>query len=140
MVGNENEVNTPAAGAARSVHPAAARASCGAKHACDRSPCDSDPRAVRIAVGSDEVFACVNHGAKLYATVEHAEIHPVGGPQGPNARLAAEVRRRAAGMAPFFWMYQTASAEPIPSPLQSLWQSSSSLLHSAFHHRPPWKS
>lgn len=77
---------------------------CGAAHPDDGSHCEGDPRAVRLVVGADEVFGCVNHGARLYASVDHVEVHPVGDPNGPNAAAAREVVHRAAGMKPFFWM------------------------------------
>ena len=80
------------------------RRRCGAAHRDDASLCEGDRKAVRIRVGDEEVTGCVNHGARLYASVEGAGVFPVGGPDGPHAAAADEVRRRATGMNPFFWM------------------------------------
>jgi hypothetical protein len=77
---------------------------CAAAHLDDPTPCEGDHKAVRILVGGDEVLACVHHGARLYASVDHPTVYPVGGPDGPNANAALEVPRRATGMRPFFWM------------------------------------
>lgn len=87
---------------------------CAAAHPDDASPCEGDPAAVRIVVGTGEVLACINHGARLYASVEHAQVHPSGGPDGPNREAALEIPRRAMGMKPFFWM--TAASPPAKTP------------------------
>jgi hypothetical protein len=83
---------------------------CAAAHPDDGSPCEGDQAAVRIVVGTDEVLACIHHGTRLYASVEHAQVYPTGGPNGPNREAALEIPRRAVGMKPFFWM--TAASPP----------------------------
>lgn len=80
---------------------------CAAAHPDDASPCEGDQQVVRIVVGADAVLACVHHGARLYASVDGAEVHPVGAVDGPNAEAAREVVREATGMKPFFWMAAT---------------------------------
>jgi hypothetical protein len=80
---------------------------CAAAHPDDPSPCEGVQQVVRIVVGADEVLACIQHGARLYASVDGAEVYPVGPPDGPNAEAAREVVREATGMKPFFWMAAT---------------------------------
>ncbi|HET9168283.1 MAG TPA: hypothetical protein VFN97_02570 [Actinospica sp.] len=87
---------------------------CGAAHLDDPSPCEGDREVVRIVIGEDEVLGCVHHGTRLYASVEHARVYPVGGPDGPNADAVLAVRRGAVGMEPFFWMVPAGPPERKP--------------------------
>lgn len=136
--GDDGLHEPPPAKAGRSDSELGASSHCAARHSGDGSPCEGDQNAVRIVVGQQEVLACVNHAARLLASVSHAEVYPVGGPDGPDTGAAAEVARRAAGMGPFFWMHESLRVEAASvrahRPHFSLFQ-----MRTRFHERPSWK-
>lgn len=77
-------------------------ARCAAAHPYDSAPCEGHRQAVKVIfLNGDEVTGCVNHAARLYASLHMPRVHPVNDEHGT---AALTVYYRALHLDPCPWL------------------------------------